>query len=61
MRGTGKKLEGSRDKTKGKLQHAWGELTDDDQMKAKGRATRAKGKTKKAAGRAQNAIDALKG
>ena len=61
MRGTGKKVEGRRDRVKGKLQHAWGELTDDDQMKAKGRKTNARGTTKKAAGRVQNAIDALKG
>jgi membrane-associated phospholipid phosphatase/uncharacterized protein YjbJ (UPF0337 family) len=61
MKGTGKKAEGSSDKVKGKLQHAWGELTDNDEMKAKGRQTKAKGTAKKAVGRIQNAVDALKG
>jgi uncharacterized protein YjbJ (UPF0337 family) len=60
MRGTTTKAAGTSDKVKGKVQHAWGELTDNDQMKAKGRRTKAKGKGKKAIGRVQNAVDALK-
>ena len=61
MRGTKTKAAGTKDSLKGKLLHAWGELTDDNSMKAKGRATKAKGKREKTAGRIQNAIDALKG
>jgi uncharacterized protein YjbJ (UPF0337 family) len=61
MRGTKAKAAGTTTSFKGKLIHAWGELTDNNQMKVKGRRTKAKGKREQAKGRFQNAIDALKG
>ncbi len=54
------KTEGRADTLRGKFQHAWGELTDNNEMKARGRRTKAKGKAKETGGRVQRAIDALK-
>jgi len=60
MRGTGTKASAAGDKLKGKLQHASGELTGNDELKAKGRKNKSKGAAKEKVGRVQNAIDALK-
>ncbi len=61
MRGTKTKAEGTAEKVKGKVEHAWGELTDNDKLKAKGRRDKVRGKAAKGQGRVQNAVDALKG
>jgi uncharacterized protein YjbJ (UPF0337 family) len=60
MRGSKDKAEAGKDKTKGKFQHAWGELTNNQDMKSKGRANKNKSKAKKATGRLKNAWDALR-
>jgi uncharacterized protein YjbJ (UPF0337 family) len=61
MRGTGNKAKGNTTRLKGKAQHAWGELTNNQNLIAKGRANKSKGKSQRFGGRVKNAIDALKG
>lgn len=61
MRGSADKAKGNSTRMKGKAQHAWGELTNNQDMIAKGRANKAKGKTQRFGGRLKNALDALKG
>jgi uncharacterized protein YjbJ (UPF0337 family) len=59
MEGDDKRAEGTGDKVKGKLQEAGGDLTDNEDLKTKGKANEAKGGAKDLAGRAQNAVDDL--
>lgn len=61
MRGTGDKAKGNTTRFKGKAQHAWGELTNNQNLIAKGRANKAKGKSQRFGGRVKNALSALKG
>jgi uncharacterized protein YjbJ (UPF0337 family) len=44
---TGDRVQGSADELKGKAKQAWGDLTDDDRLKAEGRADEAKGKAER--------------
>lgn len=60
MDGTRDKAKASGTRLKGKLQHAAGELTNNNDLKAKGRANKAKGSGQKTKGRLKNAINALK-
>ncbi|GAC1322843.1 MAG: hypothetical protein NVS2B16_19950 [Chloroflexota bacterium] len=60
MRGDEKKAAGTADVLKGKIQKAAGELTGNQDLKARGQANKARGVAKKAGGRIQNAIDELK-
>ena len=60
MRGTGDKAKAAGTRAKGKAQHAWGELTNNPDLKAKGRANKAKGSTQRSKGRVRNAWDALR-
>jgi uncharacterized protein YjbJ (UPF0337 family) len=61
MRGSQDKVKGNTTRLKGKAQHAWGELTANPDLIAKGRANKAKGKSQRFGGRVKNAIGALKG
>jgi uncharacterized protein YjbJ (UPF0337 family) len=52
------RVEGTYDDLKGRGKSAWGELTDDDELKSEGAADKAKGAAKKAVADAKDAVDA---
>lgn len=61
MPGSRDKAEAGKDQTKGRFQHAWGALTNRQDVKGKGRANKNRGKAKKSQGRIKKALDALRG
>jgi uncharacterized protein YjbJ (UPF0337 family) len=52
------RVEGTFDDLKGRGKAAWGELTDDEELKTEGHADRAKGAAKKGFADAKEAVDA---
>jgi uncharacterized protein YjbJ (UPF0337 family) len=51
------RVEGTLDDVKGRGKAAWGELTDDEELKNEGYADRAKGTAKKAVADVKEAVD----
>jgi len=60
MGDTDLKTEGRVDEAKGRVQQAFGDLTDNEDQQAEGQANESKGNLKQAAGKAGDAIDDLK-
>lgn len=59
-RGTGEHIEGAVDEMKGRAKEAWGDVTDDDRMKAEGMIDQLKGKAEAALGDVKEGIADLK-
>lgn len=55
------KTQGQTDEVKGKLQQAYGDLTDNPDEKAQGEQTEAKGQVEKSVGDLKNAVDDITG
>lgn len=55
------KTQGTTDEMKGKARQAYGDLTDDDQAKAKGQSEETKGHAEKAVGDVKDAVSDLTG
>lgn len=51
------KTQGKADELKGKAQETWGNITGDDEEKAKGKGTQVKGHAEQAAGQVKDALD----
>ncbi len=60
MQGDDNKVKGAGDGLKGKVEKATGELTGDQDLKAKGEKDKAKGAVKSGVGRVENAVEDLK-
>lgn len=58
--GTRDRTEGTIEEMKGKGKQAWGDLTDDDQMKAEGKMDEVKGKGEQLLGDLKNKAEDLK-
>ena len=58
--GTRDRAEGTIDEVKGKAKQAWGDLTDDDQMKIEGMVDEVKGHAEKLMGDLKDKVDDLK-
>ena len=50
-------MSGKMDETKGRVKEAAGDLTDDDDLKAEGKADRASGKAKQFVDKAEDKVD----
>jgi uncharacterized protein YjbJ (UPF0337 family) len=55
------KTQGKTDEVKGKARQAYGDLTDNDDQKAKGQAEETQGHAEKAVGDVKNAVNDLTG
>lgn len=60
MAGEHDRADGAWDETKGKAKEAVGEMTDDEDLRAKGKKDQAKGKAEKAWGHAKEAGEKVK-
>ena len=61
MSGNDDKLQGTADDVKGRAQEAVGDLTGDDDTKAKGQANQGKGTAEKVAGDVKNTVSDVTG
>lgn len=60
MSGRDDKVEGKLDEVKGKAKQAWGDMTDNDEVRAEGEMDEVKGKSRQSVGHLKDAVDDVK-